>query len=63
MCAETLWWHCHRMLIADALTMRGAAVVHLIDVGRNEPHRLHATVRRGADGWPVYDVADTLPLP
>jgi uncharacterized protein (DUF488 family) len=61
MCAETVWWHCHRMLIADALTMRGATVVHLLDVGRRQPHRLHSTVRRGEDGWPVYDVADALP--
>ncbi len=61
LCAETLWWRCHRMLIADASTLRGAAVVHLLDVGRHEPHRLHSTVRRGDDGWPVYDVADTLP--
>jgi uncharacterized protein (DUF488 family) len=61
MCAETLWWHCHRMLIADALTLRGAMVVHLLDVGRREPHRPHPTLRRDEDGWPVYDVADTLP--
>jgi uncharacterized protein (DUF488 family) len=61
MCAETVWWHCHRMLLADALTMRGARVVHLLDVDRREEHRLHATVRRGEDGWPVYDVPDTLP--
>lgn len=61
MCAETVWWHCHRMLIADALTMRGAAVVHLLDVGRRQPHRLHQTVRQGEDGWPVYDVSDALP--
>ncbi|MFG2044622.1 DUF488 family protein [Dactylosporangium sp. NPDC048998] len=61
MCAETAWWHCHRMLVADALTLRGAEVVHLITVGRSEVHRPHQTVRRGADGWPVYDVADTIP--
>jgi uncharacterized protein (DUF488 family) len=61
MCAETLWWHCHRMLVADALTLRGATVVHLLQVDRHETHRLHPTVRRGEDGWPVYDVADTLP--
>lgn len=61
MCAETVWWHCHRMLIADALVMRGAEVTHLLDVGRKQAHRLHSTVRRGADGWPVYDVAETLP--
>jgi uncharacterized protein (DUF488 family) len=61
MCAETVWWHCHRMLVADALTMRGATVVHLLDVGRRQPHRPHPTVRRGDDGWPVYDVPDALP--
>lgn len=61
MCAETVWWHCHRMLLADALAMRGATVVHLLDVGRRQAHRPHATVRRGPDGWPVYDVPDTLP--
>jgi uncharacterized protein (DUF488 family) len=61
MCAETVWWHCHRMLVADALTMRGATVVHLLEVGRRQPHRPHATVRRGSDDWPVYDVSDRLP--
>lgn len=61
MCAETLWWRCHRMLVADALTMRGAQVVHLLRPGERQPHRLHQTVRRGEDGWPVYDVRETLP--
>lgn len=61
MCAETLWWHCHRMLVADALTLRDVRVVHLLDIGRRQSHRTHPTMRRGADGWPVYDIADTLP--
>jgi uncharacterized protein (DUF488 family) len=61
MCAETVWWHCHRMLLADALAMRGAEVVHLLDVAHRQPYRPHPTVRRGPDGWPVYDVPDTLP--
>jgi uncharacterized protein (DUF488 family) len=61
MCAETVWWQCHRMLVADALTLRGAQVVHLLDVGRRQPHRPHPTLRRDDAGWPVYDVADTLP--
>ena len=61
MCAETVWWQCHRMLVADALAMRGATVVHLLDVGHRQAHRPHPTVRRGPDGWPGYDVADTLP--
>ena len=61
MCAETVWWHCHRMLLADALAMRGATVTHLLDVGQRQAYRPHPTVRRGPDGWPVYDVPDTIP--
>lgn len=38
MCAETLWWRCHRRIIADALTARGVEVVHLIDVGQRQAH-------------------------
>src|SRR6185503_9167257 len=49
LCAETLWWHCHRMLIADALVLRGAAVEHLLDAGARQPHLLTAGVRCGPD--------------
>lgn len=31
MCAETVWWRCHRRLIADALSIDGFEVEHLID--------------------------------
>lgn len=62
MCAETLWWRCHRSLVADALACRGVEVVHLLDVGRRESHRRRPTMRCGEDGWPVYDVSDTLPF-
>ncbi|MER7278430.1 DUF488 domain-containing protein [Dactylosporangium sp. NPDC000244] len=58
-CAESHWTQCHRMLIADALTIRGARVEHL-GVAR-EPHRLSPGVRRGEDGWPVYDAQPALP--
>lgn len=61
MCAETQWQRCHRQLVADALEMHGVHVVHLLEVGRREQHRPHPTVRRGDDGWPIYDVPDTLP--
>ena len=30
LCAETLWWRCHRRLIAELLTARGHEVIHLI---------------------------------
>jgi uncharacterized protein (DUF488 family) len=41
MCAETLWWRCHRRLIAELLTARGQAVVHLLGPSRRESHRLY----------------------
>ena len=40
MCAETLWWRCHRRLIADALVRDGLAVEHLIDRVPGRRHRL-----------------------
>jgi uncharacterized protein (DUF488 family) len=39
MCAETLWWRCHRRLIAELLHARGHDVVHLLRPGHSEPHR------------------------
>jgi uncharacterized protein (DUF488 family) len=39
LCAETLWWRCHRRLIAELLVARGHEVVHLLALGREEPHR------------------------
>lgn len=40
MCAEAVPWRCHRRLIADALTVRGIEVVHLLGPSRREVHRL-----------------------
>ena len=38
MCAELLWWQCHRGLIADYLKARGHDVVHLVSPGKQERH-------------------------
>jgi hypothetical protein len=62
MCAETLWWRCHRRLIADAAEVRGTPVVHLLGPGRSRPHVLHPALRVGDDGWPVYDLGVDRPL-
>ncbi len=62
MCAETLWWRCHRRLIADALVVRGGDVVHLLGVDARQPHRLPPALRVGDDGWPVYDVGADVTL-
>lgn len=40
MCAEAVPWRCHRSLIADALTVRGVQVRHIVGPGRSQPHRL-----------------------
>jgi uncharacterized protein (DUF488 family) len=42
MCAEILWWRCHRRMIADVLVSLGAHVVHIRDGKTAEPHRLKA---------------------
>lgn len=40
MCAELLWWRCHRRLIADVLVCLGFEVVHLRDQVASDAHRL-----------------------
>ncbi len=41
MCAESLWWHCHRRLVADAaVLLAGVAVCHLGHDGRLSAHRV-----------------------
>ena len=40
MCAEAVPWRCHRSLIADALTVRGVTVKHIMSPTGAQPHRL-----------------------
>jgi uncharacterized protein (DUF488 family) len=54
MCAESVWWRCHRRMIADALFVQGWEVVHLIPGGRSQTHRLHPAARV-EDHHLVYD--------
>ena len=55
MCAESLWWRCHRRLLADFVTAaRGVPVRHLMHDGRLEEHRLSPGLRL-RDGLLVYD--------
>jgi uncharacterized protein (DUF488 family) len=56
LCAETLWWQCHRRLISDALVARGAKVVHLLSSTKHQAHELADIARLDDEGWPVYDV-------
>jgi uncharacterized protein (DUF488 family) len=59
MCAETLWWRCHRRLISDALHLHGVDVVHLIAPGQSQPHKPHPGMRADEQRRPVYDVGAT----
>jgi uncharacterized protein (DUF488 family) len=38
MCAEAVWWRCHRGLISDYLKVRGVEVMHIIDANKSKPH-------------------------
>ena len=63
MCAESVWWRCHRRLLADvAVLLRGAPVEHLFHDGRVDPHR--PTPEARVDGRRlVYDGGEPgLPL-
>lgn len=42
MCAEAVWWRCHRSLIADALVARAIPVRHIVSAERAEPHALRS---------------------
>ena len=45
MCAEAVWWRCHRALISHYLKSRGAEVIHIFDVNKTEPHPFTAAAR------------------
>jgi uncharacterized protein (DUF488 family) len=53
MCAEAVPWHCHRSLIADALTVQGIQVLHILDAGTLMDHHI-TPFARVADGWISY---------
>jgi uncharacterized protein (DUF488 family) len=50
LCAETLWWRCHRRLIAELLHARGHEVVHLLRPGHSEQHRPWEPISETRDG-------------
>lgn len=63
MCSESVWWRCHRRLLADHLVLvRGVDVIHLMHDGRVTRHALTAGVRL-VDDTLVYDVGMTPSFP
>lgn len=45
MCAEAVWWSCHRSLISDYLKSNGVEVVHIVSAGRIQSHPYTAAAR------------------
>lgn len=45
MCAEAVWWRCHRSLISDYLKARRIEVIHILDLGKTEPHPYTSAAR------------------
>lgn len=54
MCAETLWWRCHRRVIADYLLAAGESVFHILRAGHIEPAHMTAAAKRRPDGVLIY---------
>jgi len=56
MCAEAVWWRCHRSLISDHLKAAGHDVAHILAPGKTEPHPFTSAARM-VDGRLSYAAA------
>ena len=54
MCAEAVWWRCHRRIIADHLIAAGETVLHIMGRNHIEPARITEAARQGPDGTLTY---------
>ncbi len=54
MCAEAVWWRCHRRIVADYLIAAGDTVFHILAAGKIEPAKLTPAARRTPEGILVY---------
>jgi uncharacterized protein (DUF488 family) len=45
MCAEAVWWRCHRSLISDYLKVKGIEVVHILALGKSASHPFTSAAR------------------
>jgi uncharacterized protein (DUF488 family) len=58
MCAEAVWWRCHRRIVADHLIARGETVFHILSQGRQEVARLTTGAVVRPDGAVAYPGTD-----
>lgn len=59
MCAEAIWWRCHRRIIADYLLADGFSVAHIMGRHRVDPATLTPGAHLLPDGTLVYPAAET----
>jgi len=57
MCAETVWWRCHRRIIADYLLAAGEKVFHILGPDHVEEAHMTDAARLQAEGRLVYAAA------
>jgi uncharacterized protein (DUF488 family) len=57
MCAEALWWRCHRRIITDYLLEAGETVFHIVGREKIEPARMTEAARRHSSGILTYPAA------
>lgn len=50
MCAETLWWRCHRRIITDYLLAAGERVIHILGAGQVDEARMNSAAHVLPDG-------------
>jgi uncharacterized protein (DUF488 family) len=54
MCAEAVWWRCHRRIITDYLIAAGETVFHILGKSHVEPARMTDAAQQQADGTLIY---------
>jgi uncharacterized protein (DUF488 family) len=62
MCAEAVWWRCHRRIVADYLLADGADVRHIMALGKIEPATLTPGAEPQSDGTILYPAAQAVLL-
>ena len=56
MCAESVWWRCHRRIVSDHLIARGERVFHIMGAGRVVPATLTPGAMVRPDGSVIYPI-------
>jgi len=59
MCAETLWWRCHRRIITDYLLAAGEQVFHILSAGKIERAIMNEAARLQGTDFLVYPAGPT----